>query len=83
MAENPTPNRTAGGLRLNEAREASGPWRKWGPYLSERHLDLLYGAPAPDIRKEWSRLHQMLTSRFIDAGDLPDGFDWPVAPAKT
>ena len=22
--------------RLNEAREASIPWKKWGPYLSER-----------------------------------------------
>jgi hypothetical protein len=23
--------------RLNEAREAGIPWKKWGPYLSERH----------------------------------------------
>ena len=22
--------------RLNEAREAQIPWKKWGPYLSER-----------------------------------------------
>jgi len=22
--------------RLNEAREAGIPWKKWGPYLSER-----------------------------------------------
>ena len=22
--------------RLNEAREAGVPWKKWGPYLSER-----------------------------------------------
>jgi hypothetical protein len=23
--------------RLNDAREAGIPWKKWGPYLSERH----------------------------------------------
>jgi hypothetical protein len=23
--------------RLDEAREAGLPWKKWGPYLSERH----------------------------------------------
>ena len=23
--------------RLNEAREAGIPWKKWGPYLSEAH----------------------------------------------
>ena len=23
-------------IRLNEAREAGVPWKKWGPYLSER-----------------------------------------------
>src|SRR4029434_10235743 len=27
---------TAEQIRLNEAREAKAPWRKWGPYLSER-----------------------------------------------
>ncbi len=44
--------------------------------------NLLYGAPAPGIRKEWSRLHHILTSRLVDTGNLPDGFAWPVAPAK-
>lgn len=45
--------------------------------------NLLYGDPAPDIRKEWSRLHERLTRRFIAAGYLPDSFQWPVAPTKT
>jgi len=31
-----TPNGTAEHARLAEAREAKVPWRKWGPYLSER-----------------------------------------------
>ena len=32
------PSREAGAeaRRLNEARDAGVPWRKWGPYLSER-----------------------------------------------
>ena len=29
-------NETAEHLRLREAREKQIPWRKWGPYLSER-----------------------------------------------
>src|SRR5262245_23337041 len=32
----PDPNTTAEGRRLDEAREKATPWRKWGPYLSER-----------------------------------------------
>ena len=30
--------------RLNEAREAGIPWKKWGPYLSERQWVALIGA---------------------------------------
>src|SRR6202045_1979949 len=30
------PAKTAEELRLDEAREKGGPWRQWGPYLSER-----------------------------------------------
>jgi hypothetical protein len=29
-------NETAEQKRLNEAREQKVPWKKWGPYLSER-----------------------------------------------
>jgi hypothetical protein len=30
--------------RLNEAREAGIPWKKWGPYLSERQWGTIRGA---------------------------------------
>src|SRR5512135_2257002 len=37
MATTPKGERTAAEIaRLAEAREQSVPWRKWGPYLSER-----------------------------------------------
>ena len=41
---------------------------------------LLYGAPTADLRKEWLYLHQILTRRFIGAGNLPDTFAWPTEP---
>jgi choline-sulfatase len=44
--------------------------------------NLLYGEPASDVRKEWSRLHRILTRCFIDTGNLPDGFAWPIEPAN-
>ena len=41
--------------RLNDAREHGTPWKKWGPYLSERQWGtvredyscLLYTSPSP------------------------------------
>lgn len=36
MARNRTDEESAEQRRLTEAREAGVPWRKWGPYLSER-----------------------------------------------
>lgn len=45
--------------------------------------NLLYGDPQLDIRREWSRLHELLTRRFVRAGNLPDSFQWPIAPTKT
>jgi choline-sulfatase len=44
--------------------------------------NLLYGAPASDVRREWSRLHRKLTRRFIETGNLPDSFAWPIEPAR-
>lgn len=44
--------------------------------------NLLYGTPAADIRREWSQLHEILTKRFINAGNLPNSFAWPIAPAS-
>jgi len=45
--------------------------------------NLLHGTPSPDIRKEWARLHRILTDSFIDASNLPDSFTWPIEPART
>lgn len=45
--------------------------------------NLLYGDPGPDIRREWSRLHGLLSHRFIGAANLPDSFQWPIAPTKS
>ncbi len=45
--------------------------------------NLLYGVPRPDLRREWSRLHRMLTTQLINAGNLPDSFPWPIDPALT
>ena len=43
--------------------------------------NLLYGSPAADVKSEWSRLHRLLTTRFVDAANLPDAFAWPLDPA--
>ena len=51
--------------------------------------NLLHGAPtapAADVRKEWARLHRILTDSFREAGNLPGGFNgfvWPIQPART
>src|SRR6202522_749959 len=34
--------------------------------------NLLHDAPTPDIRKEWARLHKILTGRLVDFANLPD-----------
>jgi hypothetical protein len=42
--------------------------------------NLLHGTPTPELRSEWKRLHRVLTARFVDAGNLPDSFSWPIDP---
>jgi choline-sulfatase len=44
--------------------------------------NLLHGTPTEDVRKEWARLHDKLTRSLYDAGNLPDGFQWPIWPAQ-
>jgi hypothetical protein len=44
--------------------------------------NLLFGTPSADLRKEWLRLHQLLTRRFIDTGNLPNSFAWPMEPTR-
>lgn len=43
--------------------------------------NLAHGTPSPDARKEWARLHRILTNSLIDASNLPDSFTWPLEPA--
>jgi choline-sulfatase len=42
--------------------------------------NLLHSTPTPDLRSEWKRLHNVMTARFVDAGNLPDSFSWPIDP---
>jgi arylsulfatase A-like enzyme len=43
--------------------------------------NLLYQRPARgEVKKEWLRLHKLLTGRFVDVGNLPDNFTWPIEP---
>ncbi|MGB8898021.1 MAG: sulfatase-like hydrolase/transferase [Methylocella sp.] len=44
--------------------------------------NLLYGTPTEDARKEWARLHDKLTKHLFEAGNLPNGFQWPIWPAQ-
>lgn len=48
---------------------------------SDEFHNLLYGTPTTDLRKEWSRLHKLLTRRLIETGNLPDSFAWPITTA--
>jgi len=51
MPENPQPTPfvdCAEQKRLNEAREAGVPWKKWGPYLSERQWGTVREDYSPD-----------------------------------
>ena len=42
--------------------------------------NLPYGSPNAEIRM--GRLHNALTQKLVDAGDLPTSFPWPTAPAS-
>jgi hypothetical protein len=43
--------------------------------------NLLYGKPTRDVRQEWARLHETLTTRLVASANLPDNFGWPLQPA--
>src|SRR3984885_12122506 len=45
--------------------------------------NLAHGTPTPDVRKEWARLHRILTNSLIETSNLPDSFAWPLEPAKS
>jgi len=42
--------------------------------------NLLHGSPNAAVRSEWGRLHNVLTQKLVDAGNLPTSFPWPRAP---
>jgi len=42
--------------------------------------NLVFKNPTRDIKKEWARLHQMLTDRLVAFANLPDSFGWPLQP---
>jgi hypothetical protein len=44
--------------------------------------NLAYGEPTGDVKKEWSRLHRILTPRLVETSNLPDAFTWPLEPVK-
>jgi len=41
--------------------------------------NLLFANPGADVKKEWARLHQKMTQRFIDTSNLPNTFEWPIS----
>ena len=69
-------NETAEQKRLNEAREQKVPWKKWGPYLSERQ----WGTVREDYSHDgdaWSYFShdQARLARIIGVR-----MAWPVSP---
>jgi arylsulfatase A-like enzyme len=44
--------------------------------------NLLHGSPVAEVRSEWARLHDMLTRKLVETGNLPLSFPWPLAPAS-
>jgi choline-sulfatase len=42
--------------------------------------NLVFKNPTRDTKKEWARLHSLLTNRMIASANLPDNFSWPLRP---
>ncbi len=60
-------------------------WRNWYELYNIKNdpgqmNNLVYKNPTRDTRKEWARLHQMLTDRLVAFANLPDNFGWPLQP---
>jgi arylsulfatase A-like enzyme len=43
--------------------------------------NLVHGNPTRDTKREWARLHKILTERLVASANLPDSFGWPLQPA--
>src|SRR5262249_2823669 len=67
--ETTTQPKTAEHERLAEAREKNTPWRKWGPYLSERQWGTVRKAYGPG-GSSWSYFtHEQSRSRAYRWGE--------------
>jgi choline-sulfatase len=42
--------------------------------------NLVYRNPTRDTKKEWARLHRLLTDRLVAGANLPGNFGWPIEP---
>jgi choline-sulfatase len=43
--------------------------------------NLVHRNPTRDTKREWARLHKILTERLVASANLPDTFGWPLQPA--
>jgi choline-sulfatase len=41
--------------------------------------NLLFAPPSADVKKEWSRLQEKMTQRFIEAANLPNTIAWRLS----
>ena len=64
-------------LRLNNARQSEFPWKKWGPYLSERQ----WGTVREDYSENgdaWNFLHMIRPVRAPTAGARTASLVFPM-----
>jgi len=62
--------------RLNEAREAGVPWKKWGPYLSERQ----WGTVREDYSSDGNAWNTSPTTRPGLAPTAGEKMGWRESP---
>jgi hypothetical protein len=59
--------------RLNDARELGIPWKKWGPYLSERH----WGTVRKDYSADGNAWDYFSHDQAVPAPIGGERVDWP------
>src|SRR5271157_5026469 len=72
-------NNTAEQKRLNEAREQKVPWKKWGPYLSERQ----WGTVREDYSDNGDAWSFSATIKHVHAPTIGARMAWPVFPTRS
>ena len=65
--------------RLNEAREQGIPWKKWGPYLSERQ----WGTVREDYSRTAMRGTTFPTTSRVPAPTTGEKTGWPESPTTS